>query len=747
MDCNESSATTSASESVVISNTTMTESVTALLNTKENEQPSTITNTTENQADTANTALNSNNNNNNNSNHKNKTTTTTTTTSSVDNTVENLKPEVETGNIEYKLKLVNPTPDRFEHLLSQLMYRIGEGQGEAIYELGVEDDGTAVGLSDEELNASLDTLKEMASRINADLTVLRERNGTNGKVLELLIRKFASGDFSEVRVSVLGNVDSGKSSLLGVLTRGQLDNGRGLARAYMFRHKHEIESGRTSSISQEIMGFDSKGKIVNYNSVHAAMSPNEICELSSKIINFIDLAGHERYLKTTVYGCTGLQPDFCMLMVGANMGIVGMTKEHLGLAVCLKLPVFVVITKIDRAPENVLTETLNDVKKILKSPGSRKLPVVIKSHDDVVVAARNFISERIAPIFQVSNVTGENLDLLRSFLNLLPSKKEWDSVIDKPAQLDIDSTWTVTGAGTVVSGTVMKGVININDNLLLGPDDSGNFLPVQVKSIHTKRLPVKQVRAGLTASVALKKIKKSQIRKGMVLVHPSAKPQPTREFEAEVLVLYHSTTIAVGYEAVVHCCVSQQCARIMEIDKNIIRTGDKAKVRFRFMQKPEFLTVDSKFIFREGRAKGIGRITKLLPFVKEEKEVIVHKNAVHTISNNNLKKESRIIKRSQSQHVGTPGATTSGSTSTTTSGGGSGKQQTTTTTTSTTTPSGPSTKTSSGSVPTITSSSTSTKPTTAPIKTSGGGSSSSSRSQKSKQTTTTTTTSTQKSHK
>ena len=85
------------------------------------------------------------------------------------------------------------------------------------------------------------------------------RDGIQGKVAEVLVRRYATEDFVEVRVAVVGNVDSGKSTLLGVLTRGQLDNGRGLARMNVFVHKHEIESGRTSSISHEIVGFNSKG--------------------------------------------------------------------------------------------------------------------------------------------------------------------------------------------------------------------------------------------------------------------------------------------------------------------------------------------------------------------------------------------------------------------------------------------------------------------------------------------------------
>lgn len=64
------------------------------------------------------------------------------------------------------------------------------------------------------------------------------------------------------RVAVVGNVDAGKSTLLGVLTHGELDNGRGFARQKLFRHKHEMESGRTSSVGNDILGFDQEGQVM-----------------------------------------------------------------------------------------------------------------------------------------------------------------------------------------------------------------------------------------------------------------------------------------------------------------------------------------------------------------------------------------------------------------------------------------------------------------------------------------------------
>lgn len=70
----------------------------------------------------------------------------------------------------------------------------------------------------------------------------------------------------------------------------------------MLRHLHEIKSGRTSSISHEIIGFDNEGHVLNYAELTTA---EEICEHASKVVTFIDLAGHRKYLRTTLLGLTG----------------------------------------------------------------------------------------------------------------------------------------------------------------------------------------------------------------------------------------------------------------------------------------------------------------------------------------------------------------------------------------------------------------------------------------------------------
>src|SRR5437667_8475361 len=83
-------------------------------------------------------------------------------------------------------------------------------------------------------------------------------------------------------------VDAGKSTLLGVLVKGKLDDGRGRARVNLFRHKHEVESGRTSSVGMEIMGFDTHGDIVGRGQGRK-QSWEEIGKQSAKVISFTDL--------------------------------------------------------------------------------------------------------------------------------------------------------------------------------------------------------------------------------------------------------------------------------------------------------------------------------------------------------------------------------------------------------------------------------------------------------------------------
>ena len=354
--------------------------------------------------------------------------------------------------------------------LRDVLYkRLEEGHGEALFDVGLEDSGESMGFSREQWEVALERVKQVANGLNAKVQILMTHNvgglaevgphgekdkSATGKVLLRQIPETA--DAIETRIAVVGNVDAGKSTMLGVLVKGNLDDGRGKARVNLFRHKHEMESGRTSSVSMEIMGFDAQGEVVASNVPGRKLSWEEIGKRASKIISFTDLAGHQRYLRTTVYGLLSSSPNYCLLMVAANNGLIGMSKEHLGIALALNVPVMVVITKIDICPPQILQDTIKQLTRILKSPGARKIPIFIKNREDTINTATQFVSSRICPVFQVSNVTGESLDLVRTFLNILPHHGHYDA--EAPFEFHVNDTFSVPFVGTVVSGVVKSGM-------------------------------------------------------------------------------------------------------------------------------------------------------------------------------------------------------------------------------------------------------------------------------------------------
>ncbi|KAF9978016.1 GTP binding protein [Actinomortierella ambigua] len=457
-----------------------------------------------------------------------------------------LPPEIDIeGNVEYKLKLIATAPDRFDHLVTQLKWRLSEGHGSAIYEIGVADDGSFVGLSPEDMEISLQTLFRMADALSADVTILRrvsveaaqrqhldlanqdqeEMDSPNASssataafsptstinagilqrpksassprtdpeflVVEARVTSRLSREhhFVEIRVALVGGPDAGKSTLLGRLAHGIADNGRGKARLNMLRHRHEISSGRTSSISHEIIGFDEEGTTVNYNTTHIS-TWQEICESSKKVVTLLDTCGHPRFLKTTIAGLTGHAPDYACLVVDSRVGGVNeMTKEHLALATLLGLPTFVVVTKMDVATHEQLRATVTALMLLIKhigascvdlasletmvprrqtstpktntsssrggrgnssargglsgatdqrqqseQSGRRFLPVIVQQMKDLEAVVDRFANQErieatktvVIPMLLLSSVTGENLRLLERLLYLLP----------KPASVD-----------------------------------------------------------------------------------------------------------------------------------------------------------------------------------------------------------------------------------------------------------------------------------------------------------------------
>ncbi|KAK7210671.1 hypothetical protein V2G26_017849 [Clonostachys chloroleuca] len=152
-------------------------------------------------------------------------------------------------------------------------------------------------LTPKEWDQAYKKLVEGAKRIRADCELLITKNVGGDKEAasttakpskdkscsgKILIRQVPSKteDVIETRIAVVGNVDAGKSSLLGVLVKGDLDDGRGKARVNLFRHKHEIETGRTSSRRDGNHGFRQcrSSRYVRHSRPQALMGRNRETE-------------------------------------------------------------------------------------------------------------------------------------------------------------------------------------------------------------------------------------------------------------------------------------------------------------------------------------------------------------------------------------------------------------------------------------------------------------------------------------
>ena len=397
----------------------------------------------------------------------------------------------------------------------------------------------------------------------------------------------------ELKICVIGSVDAGKSSLISVLVYKHLDDGRGKARKCIFRHPHELESGRTSSISSHHI------------------------KKEDGVITFVDLAGHERYLKTTITGLSSSFADYAIVTIGANMGVLRMTKEHLGIALALKIPIIVVITKIDIAPTHVLERTIKKLNMILRSKAAGyKKPLMITDESVSNKYIKMTMKEKVnhIPIFKVSNKTGHNIEPLRNFaLQLKPYNR--DTIDDSINLFQIQEKYHVTGVGTVVYGVLKRGRIDTGQKLFLGPFN-GSYTEVLVKSIHNNvQETIEYLESGMTGCLAIKilgkknPLKYEYIRRGMVVI---SHPKSVYEFLAEVLILHHPTTIGLNYQPMVHCGSVRQIVKVCKIiNKKYIRTGEKANIRFRFLYKPEYIEEGDLIILREGKTKGVGKIKRI----------------------------------------------------------------------------------------------------------------------------------------
>lgn len=407
-------------------------------------------------------------------------------------------------------------------------------------------------------------------------------------------KKFSLDDtqLEPFTVVVAGNVDSGKSTTVGVLTSGIHDDGNGSARQAVLKHPHERQRGQTSDIS----------------CMHSVDG--------DRVYTFIDLAGHESYLRTTIRGITSGHADLAIVCVSNK--ITKMTTEHIGLILALNIPLMLVFTKID-AIDAERTQTLTrELQHMLRRTAKKRKLFHIRGEKDILMVGRN---NSIIPYVQISNKTGDGISLLRKKLKECPTRDK-----NFVKGFCVERLFNVMGIGSVVTGTVGE-KIQKGDVLYLGPKSDGTFIKVKARSLHNDyRYEVQELTPGKRGCVSISLPVKEQrhIRSGMVMMH--AVPQIAKRFSVLIQIFHHSTSILPGYSPHINCGAIAATVKFVTVQKtdktgallevgadSAVRTGDYAHVVMEFVNRVYYIEPGHKLFFREGKTMGCGMVLKILP--------------------------------------------------------------------------------------------------------------------------------------
>lgn len=449
-----------------------------------------------------------------------------------------LPPEVEEGNIEYKLKLKEVEGERLTKLISQASWRMDEGykktgSREAIYYIGVNDDGSIGGISLQELDSSIKLFKKIVKGASAEIKNTQFFCMKSGNVAKITIHNVPiKKTYEEITIGLLGPENQGKTTLIGVMSYGINDNGSGIARNCVFRHNHEFNKGETSSIKHELIGY-SKDSINNYNSEFIDTWEDIVSE-SEKIINIIDMPGNFKYIKTTLFCLNGYKIDYVGIIISGNATDENMKMLFFHIMLChqLQIPYFLIIPKIDLVKKeriNSIISIIDDfIRNILKSK-KRVSKIDINIDKDTILK----LKDKTIFAFPISNVTSENINNLHSFIKNIPSSDNFDGRLnDDGIEFMINDIIKIPEVGLAAIGIMQNGKIHINEKLLIGPFNN-SFVDVTVESIHKKQMSYLEISAKDHGSLVVKVNKKkieNKINKHMMIISPGQLGNFTNEF-------------------------------------------------------------------------------------------------------------------------------------------------------------------------------------------------------------------------
>ena len=289
-----------------------------------------------------------------------------------------------------------------------------------------------------------------------------------------------------------------------------------------------------------------------------------------RITGFVDVPGHERLIHTMLAGAGGV--DMALLVVAADDGVMPQTREHVAILNLLGIRRgLVVVTKCDLADQARRGAVVEQLRDLMAGSGLRD-----------------------APVMMASSLTGEGIPDLRAAL----SQAEVETAArhaDGPLRMTVDRSFTLAGAGTVVTGTVIAGRVAIGDQVIVGP--SG--LAARVRGIHAQSRAATEGLAGQRCALNLAgdQISKEAIHRGDVVMAP-ALHAPSMRIDATLSVL-PSEPAAIGtwFPARLHSHAAELGARIVPLG-DPIAPGAQGPVQI-VLDRPIAAGIGDRFILRD----------------------------------------------------------------------------------------------------------------------------------------------------
>ena len=452
--------------------------------------------------------------------------------------------------------------------------------------------------SDECISEILTKIKKLSETLNCSCDIIKTKQGIYGIFFEFFLQlkkekneninlNLKKNKFIEIKIGTFGEESSGKSTTTSVLINNSLDDGKGLMSKKNYKSQHEIQCGKSLYISHLILGFDANNNPVYENNFDL------VIKKSNKFINFYDMGGSEKALKYTLSLISQDYIDYSLLFIDCKNGPTENTKKLFSLNNSMHIPMICIITMIDLIKDQNEKELLDFIEKIVKylmiiNPNLKSILIRDKSDIlDYISKLNNIGFENYFPIICISNVQGNNIELLKYMISLLPTSasraiplisnsfenNNFNLISSPIGQFDVQEHFIVNGK-TILGGVVSKGIIKKNDTYYFGPNKLGNFKLVQVETIHCKKQEVDIAHEGQFSSLSLigKNYDPNEVSKGMCLISTNTTfvPKAVKKFKADVWWIGEEQVKEMKYkcEPVVIINHIRETCKIINLNKN-----------------------------------------------------------------------------------------------------------------------------------------------------------------------------------